>query len=330
MRQVKKSPRLTKVLFAIVVLMVIFGIYLVFFYNPNMAMKPVGYDANVSAISSGAGYYDEELPSGLQKSPRRGEYLWEKDKSVMVFIPEGPFMMGDPDIATAQPVRQIYLSAFYIDKYEVTMLQFHQFCQATNYPMPVQPVWSSLDSPVINVTWDDAVAYAKWAGKRLPTEAEWEKAARGGLQIPQWGGSQIPIALMENRNKMRIYPWGNGAPNLGQSYRCNYRADDDARSEGNDGYRYIAPVGSFVFHEGSIYGCCDLIGNVSEWCQDWYENKYTGSLNNPVGPERGDCRSIRGGGWNSIAKDCRLTWRAFQAPDARGESVGFRLIKPQK
>lgn len=343
----KQSDNKTKILVTVIVIIIIVGMYVVFSSKPSLSTdrkNPIGYDSVVQVSlpsptippeqlrDSGRqrmGYFGEAIPAGIAKSPRRGEYIWYKDNSVMVFVPTGPFFMGDNDIYTAKPVRNVEMAAYYIDKYEITVRQYKVFCQEKSRAMPPQPDWSGDDYPVVNVSWEDAKSYADWSGRLLPTEAQWEKAARGGADIPEWGGSKIPIPIRSNPLAARKYPWGNSAPNEGGSYRCNYRADNDVATQGKDGYQYAAPVGSFVYQEGSVYGCCDMIGNVQEWCRDWYKAGYNPQdLTDPLVYTGGECRVIRGGGWNTQAEDCYLTCRRYNVPDHRNDALGFRLVKP--
>ena len=192
----------------------------------------------------------------------------------MILIPAGEFIMGSPEgegDANEHPQHPVFLNAFYIDKYEVTNALYKQFMSATGHIAPLfwdDEEYNHPNQPVVRVTWHDAVAYAEWAGKRLPTEAEWEKAARG--------------------TDGRIYPWGNEW----DSSKCNSGVS-------GDGYEYTAPVGSFPAG-ASPYGVMDMAGNVWEWCADWYDKDYYSSQSsqqNPKGPDSGTYRVLRGGSW---------------------------------
>ena len=228
------------------------------------------------------------------------EYRWNKDGSIMVFIPAGEFWMGSDKGVTVgfdeDPKHRLYLDAYYIDKYEVTNAQYKKFCDATGrvYPRdpdyPVDTGWSRVDNyilnypnyPVVGVSWNGAVAYAAWAGKRLPTEAEWEKAARG----------------VDGRK----YPWGNKEPDAGGFYRCNYGKRGDRAAWRRDGYEFASPVGTYD-RGMSPYGLHDMAGNVGEYCSDWYDENYYGRSpsKNPRGPDSGENHVARSGSWNDDA-----------------------------
>ncbi len=223
----------------------------------------------------------------------------------MVLIPAGEFTMGsvggDPD---EQPVHKVYVSAFFIDKYQVAVAQYARFLEAMHLDSP--PEWTIMNKPtnqnrpVANVDWVDADAYCKWAGKRLPTEAEWEKAARG--------------------TDGRVYPWGNEPPtrflaNAGKDVWSNHSA--------------LSPVGTL---EGgkSPYGVYDMAGNVWEWVSDWYDSDYykTSPQQNPPGPRKGDSKVIRGGSWGSKGiTDLRASDRETHVPSFRGLGTGFRCAR---
>lgn len=196
----------------------------------------------------------------------------------MALIPSGTFLMGSNDgESDEKPVHHVFVDAFYLDKYEVTVAQYQQFLNAN--PQRTSPEnWGEQlrnpNHPVVYVSWEDANAYARWAGKRLPTEAEWEYAARGGNT--GLGGKPI-----------HKYPWGND-PSQDQA---NYTG-----TAGRDQWSGTSPVGSFP---PNGYGLYDMAGNVWEWCADWYdENYYKGSPErNPKGPSQGNLRVLRGGSW---------------------------------
>jgi formylglycine-generating enzyme required for sulfatase activity len=210
-----------------------------------------------------------------------------KDGAPMVLVPAGEFLMGSgKDSKSAQdderPAHRVYRDDYYIDQYEVTTARYAKFFQETKWREPY--LWSEqvlkqhTNKPVVGVDWNDAVAYCSWAGKRLPTEAEWEKAARGTDQ--------------------RMYPWGDQAP-------TDQRANFDHCCDFKD-YGALTEVGSF---EGgkSPYGAYDMAGNVWEWVADWYDEHYYGKSpeQNPKGPSTGIYRVIRGGSWGNGPESVR-------------------------
>jgi formylglycine-generating enzyme len=227
----------------------------------------------------------------------------------MVFIPAGEFYMGSEEASNdAMPVRRIYLDSFYMDKYEVTFAQFYVFVDLTGHrkerlagylsssviedmPLFIQPF-----NPIVGVSWDDAVDYCRWKGKRLPTEAEWEKAARGTDQ--------------------RKWPWGNE------------ERSENANLLGNDGARYTSPVNQFS-RDVSPFGVHDMAGNVMEWVADWYNQDSYRLLpeRNPVGVPDGERRIIRGASWNDSIKRAPTSIRFKMYPEYRDVTIGFRCAK---
>lgn len=226
----------------------------------------------------------------------------------MVLIKAGEFLMGSIEgDSDEQPVHKLWLDDYYIDRYEVTVKNFQEFSAETGYPMPEQPVWNGEDHPVVNVTWKDAEAYSLWAGKRLPTEAEWEKAARGGLP-------------------KKIFPWGNRSATGRDANFADSQTNLSWR-EGSvdDGYRYSAPVGRY---NPNGYGLYDMAGNVWEWCSDWYNPNYfrQSSKKNPKGLASGYKNVVRGGSWLYPSYNMRCSSRNGLEPYYRGESGGFRCV----
>lgn len=226
----------------------------------------------------------------------------------MVLVPAGSFNMGADYSVYSLPIHTVNLPAFYIDIYEVTNAKYKAFCDATGRAYPADPGFSGMpnyftdpafaDYPVVNVSWNEANTYAAWAGKRLPTEAEWERAAKGNLDNRQW-------------------PWGdtwNGA---------NANVSDNP----DDGYPYsTSPVGSYL---GGVSpaGCYDMAGNVYEWCADDWHADYTNAptdgsawIDNP----RGTSVVFRGGNWGLGSGWARCAMRGYAYPTSRGSTQGFR------
>lgn len=230
--------------------------------------------------------------------------LQDRSGMEMVYVPPGEFLMGSPDGAGAgdeHPQHKVYLSAYWIDRTEVTADQYRRCveageCMATASGSPCTYAdAASTDHPVNCVDWNQAAAYCAWADKRLPTEAEWEKVARGA--------------------DGRTYPWGEDAPDCGK-----------AQYSGCEGH--TVPVGSLP--EGaSPYGVFDMAGNVREWVADWYEAGYYSysPIGNPSGPETGSLRVLRGGSWNDGGVDVRTATRLRYAPGDRNDFVGFRCAR---
>jgi formylglycine-generating enzyme required for sulfatase activity len=217
-----------------------------------------------------------------------------KDGAEMLLIPAGDFQMGNPfnnRWDNARPVHTVYLDAFYIDKYEVTNAQYKKFMDAKGYKAPTywnDTNYNAPNNPVVGVDWNDAKAYADWAGERLPTEAEWEYAARGGLSGKGyfWGDEWPPPKNAGN--------FADETAKKVRGSRTIYGYDD--------GYAYTAPVGKFT---PNGYGLYDMAGNVSEWCADWYGSNYyaTSPKSNPTGPASGSRRVSRDGSWRYFSPD---------------------------
>jgi serine/threonine-protein kinase PpkA len=220
-----------------------------------------------------------------------------------VSITGGTFTMGDtvgdlPDVS--RPAHKVTVSSFEISRDEVTVQQYAVFLRATGRQEP--PEWErqleNPERPVIFVSWDDAAAFARWAGARLPNEAEWEYAARGGLD-----GAK--------------YPWGDDQP----SGRANCRHP----FEGGVGWvKYLMKPGMF---SPNRFGLNDMAGNVWEWCADWDSRYSDAPAVNPAGGLSGTKRIVRGGGWNSSDLAVRAAIRGGNDPATRGSHIGFRIAR---
>lgn len=279
------------------------------------------------------GWHGEEMPEGIAKDKNPGDYLHAKDESVMVYIPEGEFFYG----LQKEEAKKVHLSGYYIDKYEVTWKQFIAFCKAKSRPMPKKPKWEvKATHPVVQITYKEISDYAQWAGKELPTVAQWMKAARGGIYIPDIKAGQQPLAMIRNPNPFRLYPWGDDLPNAlvnGEKvYRCNYCADNSFVGQGADGFMYTASVGEFSSWN-SPYGCADMAGNVFEVCKEWYDVNYSpvdGDID-PQGPRNPTKYLTKmSGGFYSLEKKCMIGARTEFLPDNADSQTGFRLIKLPK
>ena len=235
---------------------------------------------------------------------RSGKQARPADFQSMVQVPAGEFVMGRQGGAEdEQPERRVTLDEFYIDRTEVTNAQFKAYCDATGRLYPSNPMWdtdyflANPTYPAVNLTYDQARGYCEWAGKRLPTEAEWEKAARG--------------------TDGRIYPWGNAWADSAANLTSILATDS---------YERAAPVGSFP-KGASPWGALDMAGNVWEWCADWYGLDYYAQApaKNPPGPAGPTpWRVVRGGGFSSPKSDAETTNRSKNPPDQAIHHVGCR------
>ncbi len=235
--------------------------------------------------------------------------LNDRDKSKMVVIPAGEFFMGSkkeegrPD---EQPQKKISLDSYEIDVHEVSNDRYLKFIHATSRKEPPNPYSEGLLSavtgienlPVVQVTWYDAVDYCRWAGKRLPTEAQWEKAARG--------------------DKGLIYPWGSEPPsNKHVNFQKNW-----------EGTQTLWPVDTDN-ETASPFGLMGMAGNVREWVQDWYSPEYfeTAPQKNPQGPQNGILKVIKGGSWHSFKADLRTASRGKGGFALKTDGIGFRCAR---
>ncbi len=235
------------------------------------------------------------------------------DGAPMILIPAGPFTMGSNDgLPNERPERTITLDDYYIDQYEVTLGLYQKFLEAAKHNAP--PTWDDEaastvgDRPAIGMSWEDAAAYCQWVGKRLPTEAEWEKAARGtdGRRYP-WGHMQ-PFVDIANYNRGL---WVSEAVTL------------VAVTSGLEGMSVRHGL-----KEGgkSPYGLYHMAGNAAEWVADWYDREYyqKGPEKNPTGPASGEKKVLRGGSWADLPTALRVTARFSAEPDFQDRTIGFR------
>jgi len=267
-------------------------------------------------------FHDLLLPDIVKWTINPAQVAKQASGDEMILIPAGTFEMGNPLGAIGDdnyPVHSVTIDGFYMGKFEVTVGQFKAFVKDTGYESSMS-FWEGNfvspedNHPIVGVDWHTAIAYAQWAGKRLPTEAEWEYAARGGLAG-------------------KLYPWGDALDHDNANYHrawekgITYDYPDYINTDKKDTWRYSsAPVGSF---EPNGFGLYDMAGNVAEWCQDWYQWDFysVSSMDNPQGPETGTEKVTRGGHWFSWNLGLRVHNRGSNPPDVKGwqDVQGFRL-----
>jgi formylglycine-generating enzyme required for sulfatase activity len=216
-----------------------------------------------------------------------------------VIIPEGDFLMGAADYdnqaeSNEKPRRTVFLDSYWIYKFEVTNSQYRDCIDSGTCLGNVED-YTQDSYPVVSLTWHEATNYCEWAGGRLPTEAEWEKAARG--------------------EGMNIYPWGNTSPNC---ILANYSGCVGGPDQ----------VGSYP-NGASPYGVLDMAGNVWEWIADWYDPDYynqSGNTNNPLTSSYTGQKVIRGGSWGLGGNQLRASFRGSFYPDDSYNNIGFRCV----
>ena len=264
------------------------------------------------------------------------------ERDGMILIKGRKFLMGTEDgMSSESPVHEVTVKSLWMDRHEVTVAEFAKFVSATGYKTDAEKFgWSGAfnlktgewkrtkganwqhpdgpgseaasNEPVCQVSWNDAAAYAKWAGKRLPTEAEWEYAARGGLE-------------------QKKYSWGDELRPAGKPVANWWQGNFPDRNTGEDGFVGRAPVESFP---ANGYGLYDVTGNVWEWCADWYADDYylKSARDDPRGPDDGKERVIRGGSWMCAENFCnnyRVAARSQATPDSGLNNLGFRCVRDE-
>ena len=322
----------------------------------------------------------------IDPSVLKDRMVWEKDQAEMVLIPAGGFQMGDADLypeadleiegqsgeKPPRPVHPVELDAFYMDVHEVTVAQYKTFAAATGRTVRTSGQGIELSRlsptdrhPIVFVTWYEAEAYAEWTGKRIPTEAEWEYAARGGLKGKQypWGdnppdgtqcnfGDRNMFSILEYVGYDPVYQIRNlvtRATNVGDFERNlilglldspnglqlllkngdQFRQSDDDRLRAfyiDDGHDVLAPVGSYL---PNGYGLHDMSGNAIEWIADWFQRDYytVSPIKNPKGPDNGTYKVIRGGTYLHGATEQHVSRRDFRRPDSDiSYAISFRCV----
>ena len=256
---------------------------------------------------------DERIDSASQEDI---DFIREIDHMQIFYVTSASFQMGAADDEDAEegekPQHAVRLNGFWIDQTEVSNKQYNLCveagpCEPSKYA--ADEAVNGQDYPVVGVDWQGAVNYCTWAGGRLPTEAEWEYAAKG--------------------ERGSIYPWGNEY-NGNLLNACDLNCSESwSDKDLDDGYKSSAPVGSFP-GGASWVGALDMAGNVWEWVWDWCGSYGPDPQENPVGPEEGECKIIRGGAWSSPPDGLRTTYRIIGTseigPTIRHPNIGFRCV----
>ncbi|MGB5052784.1 MAG: SUMF1/EgtB/PvdO family nonheme iron enzyme, partial [Nitrospirales bacterium] len=310
-----------------------FGFFKNMFHDDPSSQPAASDQANASQPEPilEARLHEQDLPGAVQSA------LSGNDDVPMILIPAGEFRMGSTEDQISSllkdfegvqfnafqaeiPQRQVTLNAYYIDQYEVSYRHYRAFLESTGRAAPA--FWENErfhkpDHPVLGVTWYDATAYCTWAGKRLPTEAEWEYAARGsqGFIYP-WGNSWDP-----QRTNTASYWAGKNFSSMAKWGEWMQTALDRGKA---------GPLEVGTFSNGvSPFGVHDMAGNISEWVFDWYtpyENQLT-LIHNPNGADSGTMKVHRGGSWSVSSIFARSTYRARENPEKRSPYIGMRCAK---
>ena len=310
--------------------------------RPATEQQNVEQDVGFRAQPANAGT-DTDWPRQRTVELAGGVYL------ELVLLPAGSFVMGDNDgHDDEKPAHKVTITKpFYLGQYEVTVDQFRRFVEATGYATDAErgtgflgafgwdsaamefqmneqyswrtPGFAQSDAdPVVNVSWNDAMEFCKWLSRkegaafRLPTEAEWEYACRAGSTTSYYHGD-------DPEGSVRV-------GNVADAEFVTRFPELEGVVEASDGYAYASPAGSFV---PNAFGVYDTLGNVWEWCADWYDPEYyaRSPSSDPAGPATGDERVYRGGGWFNCARGCRSASRSGSQPENRNLTVGFRVAQ---
>ncbi|HXZ19691.1 MAG TPA: SUMF1/EgtB/PvdO family nonheme iron enzyme [Candidatus Acidoferrales bacterium] len=257
--------------------------------------------------------------------PKAGEIRANsKDGLKYVWIPPGSFMMGcsrgDSECYEwEKPSHQVSISTgFWIAQTLITVGAYKRFVSATGRQMPPPPdfniYWTNDNMPIVNVSWNDSQAYCQWAGGRLPTEAEWEYAARGGSSEARYGPLDDVAWYADNSGRQRL-----DSAEIWKSDSANYakRLNDNGNGTHNVAQK-----------RANGFGLFDTLGNVSQWAGDWFDANYYQSSpsQDPPGPGGGQYRVLRGGSWSIYPRVVRVSYRNLIGPASRSYSIGFRCV----
>ena len=271
-----------------------------------VSLLAFGTHSESRSLDTDFGRVDEPSSASLSESQGLGggaRRRMLKGGVLMTYVQEGVFTMGsDAGPKDERPQRKVYVDAFWIGINDVTVGQFRAYCseQGIDFSTFPAPKWGwENNHPMVNVTWDQARAFCKWAGGDLPTEAQWEKAARG--------------------TDGRLYPWGNEWNPL--YLWCSKTTPGDAGT--------TAPIGKYAF-ASSPYGCLDMEGNVFQWCLDWEGPYDPADLKNPKGPSSGVGHVLRGGAWTFFRPEFfhSSTRTLYNPPILSNHGFGFRVAAP--
>lgn len=267
----------------------------------------------LALVSGTASLPAAEPQAGKDGNTASAESIKGRDGAPMILIPAGSFLMGSNEgLPNERPEHRVTLDAFYIDQYEVTLALYQNFLEAAKHDPPStwddEAATSVGDRPAVGMGWADAEAYCKWAGKRLPTEAEWEKAARG--------------------TDGRRYPWGHMQPfvDIANYNRGLWVSESITLVPVTSGLEGMSVRHGLKTGGKSPYGLFHMAGNAAEWVNDWYDREYYqhSAEKNPQGPQSGEKKVIRGGSWADLPSALRVTARFSAEPEFQDRTIGFR------